>query len=104
MAKKNAFLTKLESKQEQELAFMRRFTLQQCKDIMLISAHEAFGFGPDRAKVLGDMFDKVFAEYAEMTIADSKDDKELWYTKTKMDAKLKEVCGENFSPWEERYG
>ena len=104
MAKKNSFLAKMEAKQEQELAFMRRFTMQQCKDMMLIAAHEAFGFGPDRAKVLGDTFDKVFLEYAQMTIADSRDDKELWYTKEKVDTKLKEVCGENFSPWQERYG
>lgn len=104
MAKKNAFLTKMEEKKEQELSFMRRFTLQQCKDMMLIAANEAFGFGPDRAKVLGDMFDKVFLEYAGMAITDSKDDKELWYTKEKVDVKLKEVCGEHFCPWEERYG
>lgn len=104
MAKKNAFLAKMDAKKEQDLAFMRRFTLQQCKDMMLIAAHEAFGFGPDRAKILGDMFDKVFEEYAEMTIKDSKDDKDIWYTKEKVDAKLREVCGDNFSPWEERYG
>lgn len=104
MAKKNAFLAKMEEKKEQELSFMRRFTLQQCKDMMLIAANEAFGFGPDRAKVLGDMFDNVFLECAGMAITDSKDDKELWYTKEKVDAKLKEVCGEHFCPWEERYG
>lgn len=104
MKKKNAFLAKMDAKKEQELAFMRRFTLQKCKDMMLIAAHEAFGFGPDRAKVLGDMFDKVFLEYAQMTIAYSRDDKDLWFTKDKVDAKLREVCGENFYPWEERYG
>ena len=104
MAKQSGYLQKLAAQQAVRDEKTRRFTLQQCKDMMLIAAHEAFGFGPDRAKVLGDMFDKVFMEYAQMTIADSRDDRDLWYTKDKVDAKLKEVCGENFSPWEERYG
>ena len=43
MAKKNSFLAKMEAKQEQELAFMRRFTMQQCKDMMLIAGRSPQG-------------------------------------------------------------
>ena len=32
-----------------------------------------------------------------------RDDKEIWYTKAKVDAALKDACGEYFEPWEMRY-
>ena len=103
MAKQNSFLAKMEAQKQLEMSFVRRFAVQQSKDIMLIAAHRAFGFGPDRAKILGDTFDRVFEEYATMTVEDAKNDKEIWYTKDKIDRALKEICGEHFEPWEERY-
>lgn len=103
MARKNNFLARLEAKHEAELAVVRRFAVQQSKDMLLIAAHRAFGFGPDRAKVLGDAFDAVLEEYANLTVSDAKDDKEIWYTKAKVDAALKDACGEYFEPWEVRY-
>ena len=54
-------------------------------------------------KLLLHTFDKVFTEYAEMTIQDAKTDKEIWYAKEKLDARLREICGEHFAPWDERY-
>ena len=38
-----------------------------------------------------------------MTLTDAKDDKSLEYTKAKLDARLEELLGEDFQPWEERY-
>ena len=35
---------------------------------------------------------------------DAKDDKEMVYTKDTIDALLKDALGENFTPWEQRYG
>ena len=79
------------------------FAIQQAKDMMLIAAGDALGFGPDRAKRLSDAFDKAFTDYATLTLDDAKADKDIWYTKAKIDERLKEICGEYFSPWEERY-
>lgn len=102
--KPNPMLAKLEARHQAELSAARLFAVQQSKDIMLIAANVAFGFGPDRAKKLGDAFDEVWREYAAMTVNDAKDDKEIWYTKAKIDDLLKDICGEHFVPWEERYG
>lgn len=38
-----------------------------------------------------------------MTVADGKTDRELWHTKDTLDQRLRQICGENFQPWEERY-
>lgn len=101
--KKNPMLAGIEARHQRELSASRIFTVQQSKDMMLIAAHEAFGFGPERAKILADTFDEVFREYAIATLEDAKYDKEIWYTQDKLDQKLKEICGEHFVPWEERY-
>ena len=79
------------------------FATQQAKDIMLIAAGDALGFGPVQAKRLSDAFDKILIDYTLLTLEDSKDDKDLWYTRSKIDERLKKICGEHFRPWEERY-
>ena len=81
----------------------RLFTIQQCKDIMLIAANDAFGFGAERARRLSDAFDKAFYDYAIQTLRDAKDDKEIAQTKYIIDKRLKEICGDYFVPWEGRY-
>ena len=69
-----------------------------------IAANAEFGFGPERLKRLSDAYDATFMEYATVTLDDAKSDKQLWYTKGKVDQELKRICGEHFVPWEERYG
>lgn len=101
--KQNPMLAKIEARHQIELSRSRMFVLQQCKDMMLVAANEAFGFGPERAKKLGDTFDKVWLEFATMTVEDSKYDKDIWNTKEKLDRKLSEILGEHFVPWDERY-
>ena len=82
----------------------RRFTIQQCADMMLIAAHEAFGFGPERLRRLMETYQTVFDEYADMALEDGQTDKDIEYTKGKLDRALKSICGDWFVPWEERYG
>lgn len=104
MAKKpNPMLAKIEARHQIEMMRARLFALQQAKDMMLIAANEEFGFGPDRAKRLSDAYDRTFVAYAELTIDDAKDDKDIWYTKAKIDERLKQICGEFFVPWDVRY-
>lgn len=100
----NPMLAKIQAKHEQEKAFMRTFTIQQCVDMMMIAANEEYGLGPERLNRLEQTFYDVFREYAKMTLDDAKDDKSIEYTKDKLDRKLEQICGEYFKPWEERYG
>lgn len=81
----------------------RIFALQQGKDIALIAANEAFGFGPERLKRFSDAFDRIFTEYADMVLDDAKDDPDIAYAKAKIDQKLLSICGPYFDPWEDRY-
>lgn len=105
MAKKpNPMLAKIEARHEADMAWMKMFTVQQCVDMMMIAANEEYGLGPERLNRLEKTFYSVFKEYAEMTIEDAKDDKAIEYTKSKLDRKLEQICGEYFKPWEVRYG
>ena len=103
MAKPSGYVLKRQLAQEMERRAANNFMLQQAKDMMLIAANEAFGFGPDRLKRLSDAFDSVATIYAELALEDAKDDRNMWYTKAKTDETLKRICGEHFRPWEERY-
>ena len=96
-------LAKIEARHQVELMRARLFAIQQSKDMMLISVGDEFGFGPDRAKRLSEAFDETFTKYAELTISDAKADKEIWYTKAKVDERLRQICGEHFVCWEDRY-
>ena len=104
MAKTNPMLAKIQARHEAEKSWLRMFTVQQCVDMMTIAANEEYGLGPERLKRLEETFYEVFKEYAKMTLEDAKDDKAIEYTKTKLDRKLKEITGDYFKPWEERYG
>lgn len=105
MAKgKNPMLARIEARHQRDLAFQREFTIQQCCDMMLIAANDAFGFGADRLAKLQETYYAVFTEYAKMAISDGADDPDIEYTRAKVDAKLSQIMGENFVPWEARYG
>ena len=104
MGKHSGYLERLAVKQAARDRETRIFALQQAKDMMLIAAHTEFGFGPDRCKRLGDAFDRTFSQYADITLEDAKTDKDIWHTKERVDGALRAACGENFVPWEERYG
>lgn len=100
----NPMLAKIEARHEMDMRYQRLFTIQQCSDMMLIAANAAFGLGSDRLAKLKETYDEVFREYAEMAIADGADDPDIEYTRAKVDAKLKQVLGDRFVPWEDRYG
>ncbi len=101
---KNPMLAKIQARHEMELAFQRRFTIQQCADMMLIAANAEFGFGADRLNRLEEVFFSVFTEYAEKALDDGKDDPDIVYTRAMVDRKLQQIMGKHFRPWEERYG
>ena len=103
MAKQSAFLARQEAKCRAICAAQRRFAIQQCADMMMIAAHEEMGFGAERLHRLMLAYRRAFNEYAEMTLADGAADPDIEYTKAKVDEKLRQICGDYFMPWEERY-
>lgn len=101
--KKNNFLARVEREKEKALAMRTRFTLQMSLDAAIIAAAEVFSLGEKRAKVFMDKFAEVYNDMARMALEDAETDREIAYTKAKVDERLKEICGKYFCPWEERY-
>ena len=107
MPKKNTWLARQQAAAEVKATaraeIQRRFALQQAQDMAVIALNQAFGFGPERVKKFVEAFNGIFEMYADMAIEDAKDDADIEYTRVKLDEVLKEACGDNFTPWEERY-
>ena len=103
MAKPSGFLLKLEAKQKENMRIQRLFTIQQCEDMALLAANEEFGFGPVRCARLRAAFRRVFREWAVLAVEDGRDDRDIEYTRGKLDQRLQQVLGREFQPWEQRY-
>lgn len=78
--------------------------LQQCMDASFMAAADVFHMGPGRCVEFGNTALKYLQEIAELVNGDFEDDKDLVYAQEKIDRRLKQICGENFEPWEVRYG
>lgn len=100
---KNDYMKKIQSRVAQQLHFQRLFTMQWCSDAAMIAANEVFGRRGEKLVEFNNAFVRISHEIAEMTLEDARDDRSLEYTKYKVDAKLKELLGKDFIPWEERY-
>lgn len=100
MGKQSGYLTRLRVQQAIRDREQQRLTRQQCHDMAIIALHLAFGFGPDRVAKFDKKVSEVWNEYADMAVSDEK---QMVYTKEKIDRVLREACGENFVPWDERY-
>ena len=103
MPKPNAYLVKLQAQKEEEMKRQRLFTIQLCADAAILAANEVFQRKGDKLVEFFNSFVKYTHEIAEMTMEDAKDDKTIEYTKAKLDARLQELLGENFVPWDKRY-
>ena len=107
MPKKNTWLARQQAAAEVRATaraeIQRRFALQQAQDMAVIALNQAFGFGPERTKKFVEAFNGIFEMYADMALEDAKGDADIEYTRVKLDEVLKEACGDNFIPWEERY-
>lgn len=97
------YLQRVRRDVDRQLAESRQICIQMCLDAAMIAANEVFNMGPTRAKAFADAFSSSLNEIATMTVSDGKTDKELWFTKSKLDERLKQICGEHFQPWEVRY-
>lgn len=108
MAKPNTYVQlKAAQKQIAELSYrlemMKGFTLQQSLDMAQIALHEKLGFGPERNAKFAAAFWETFLEYAALCVGDGADDPEIVYTKDVVDRMLREACGDDILPFDERY-
>ena len=105
---KNDLLRRIEAKYAAQYAALYHakigMTLQIAQDAAMIAANEVLQMGPGRAKEFAAEMRDVVNEIADVILADQKDDKKFVYTREVVDRKLKKICGENFQPWEVRYG
>ena len=105
---KNDLLRRIEAKYAAHYAALyqakMRMTLQIAQDAAMIAANEVLHMGPGRAKEFAMAFTEAVNDIGTMMFEDQQDDKEFVYTKARVDRRLKEICGENFEPWEVRYG
>lgn len=105
---KNGLLRRIEAKYAAHYAALyqakMRMTLQLAQDAAMTAANEVLQLGPGRAEEFALAFTEAVNDIGTMMFEDQQDDKEFVYTKARVDRRLKEICGENFQPWEERYG
>lgn len=98
---KNAYAKKLQNDMRRHAAARQHIAIQMSKDAAMLEAHEVFKMGPGRAPAFSEAFDQALREISQFTVEDTPD---MEYTKAKLDARLREICGDGFAPWEERYG
>lgn len=88
---------------ESDIMIMKGWTLQQALDIAQIALNREFGFGPDRNARFSNVYMDTFLEYADLCIEDGEADEQIVYTKEKVDRALRQACGPDIKPFDERY-
>ena len=78
----------------------RRFMRQLMFDLSCIALNETESFGVERINRFCDKLIALHDEYAVIFNSDSKDQE---YSRAVLDKKLKQIAGDKFIPWEERY-
>lgn len=98
--KQSGYAKRLKKEREPDSLTNYFFARQFMADIMQITLNREFGFGKDRIKRFCKAFSEMHDELASMWNSDSKD---MEFTKHKIDEALKQIAGDEFVPWEERY-
>ena len=78
----------------------RRFMRQLMYDLSCVALNETEGMGYDRLNRFGEALTKLYDEFAVIFNSDSRDQE---YTKSVLDRRLKQIAGDKFIPWEDRY-
>lgn len=89
---------------DQARAFGFDMGAQITADAAILAANEVFGSGPERNKKFMDSLNRWANEIGRISVecSDAKDT-ELSYLKTRLDGRMKEICGKYFVPWDIRY-
>ena len=103
--KPNSFLVKVNERIKEESRIAQYCNERQCLDALIVSVNEEFGFGKERISRLIDAYIKSRKEIADMFLDDRhiNGDKDLNYSKEKMDRTLKQIMGNDYPDFEKRY-
>jgi hypothetical protein len=102
MAKRNSFLDRIAREQEAEINLARRQTRVYMLDMVTVALGR-MGFREARFKKFDEALTAACEDYGKMILDDVKNDKDLWYSKDKLDAELKRYVGDLFVPYDDRY-
>lgn len=101
MAKKSGMLSRMEDAADRGFMLGQHFTRQLCMDQAAIVLNHEFGFGVDRLERFNAAMVEMYGKYANTW---NKDTSDVDYSKDMMDRALRQIWGDKFQPWEERYG
>lgn len=101
--KKSSFIQRMQEQKAYEIKWHREFTIQWCADAAILAANEVFQRKGEKLVEFNNTFAQYAKMIAEMTLDDARGDKSIVYTKEKVDGRLKELLGDAFVPWDDRY-
>ena len=102
MAKRNSFVDRLARERQADVAVNRRIARTYMLDMVTIALGR-MGFREARFKKFDEALTAACEDYGKLMLDDAKDDKEMWYSKDKLDEELKRYVGNLFVPYDERY-
>lgn len=102
MAKRNSFMDRIARQQDAEITLARKQARTYMLDMVTIALGR-MGFREKRFKKFDEVLTEVCFDYGKLILDDASTDKELWYSKDKLDEELKSYVGSSFVPWDERY-
>lgn len=100
MAGKSGFIRAIEKARKEGFMTGQHFTRQLCMDNATIVLNREFGFGAERIRRFNDAMVKAYGDYADIWNGDTAD---VEYAKNTMDRALRQIWGDQFQPWDERY-
>lgn len=100
MSGKNALLQRIEREKAAAALEAHRFTRQLMCDLAFIALNTRFGFGAARLTEFANALRDLFDEYADLWNGDTADTE---YSRAALDAKLKQIFGDDFHDWDRRY-
>ena len=102
---KNAYLAQLEQKMQDRARVSQYVNERQSLDALIIAINDEFGFGAERIGRLISKYIDTRIEVADMFLDDrhKNNDKELAYSKGKLDKRLQSIMGADYPEHDVRY-
>ena len=102
---KNAYLAQLEQRMQDRARVSQYVNERQSLDALIVAINEEFGFGEERINRLIAQYIKTRIEIADMFLDDrhKNNDKELSYSKGKLDKRLQSIMGVDYPEHDVRY-
>ena len=102
---KNAYLARLEQEKQDRARVSQYVNERQSLDALIVAINEEFGFGAERINRLLARYIETRKEIADMFLDDrhKNNDKELTYSKGKLDKRLQSIMGQDYPEHDVRY-